>query len=85
MKSSGALKIWNPTTSHCVFTHKYDSVLNKSEAQEEAEGRQAFVDVSYNEKLDTISLVTFDHNIIMCKAEDMEVKKQVLLFFRVSM
>ena len=63
-----------------MFTHKYDSVWNKNEMQEEAEVRQAFVDVSFNKKLDTISLVTFDHNIIMCKAEDMEVKKQVQLF-----
>ena len=76
-ESSGALKIWNTTTSHCVFTHKYDSVWNKDETKEDAEVCQAFVDVSYNEKLDTISLVTFDHNIIMCNAEDMEVKKQV--------
>ena len=60
-----------------MFTHKYDSVWNKNEMQEEAEVRQAFVDVSFSQKLDTISLVTFDHNIIMCKAEDMEVKKQV--------
>ena len=42
-----------------------------------SESQQAFVALSYNETLDVISAVTYDHNIIIYNADDMEIKKQV--------
>ena len=43
----------------------------------EAKVQQAFIDISYNENVESLTLVTFDHNIMMCNVEDLKVKKQV--------
>ncbi len=67
--------MWNAVTSQNVHTRTYQHAdlanVDNSECQ------QSFVDAFYNKTQDTISLVTYDHNILMCNCEDLEIQKQV--------
>ncbi len=74
---SGAVKIWNANTSHCMFTQTFQNTLEQSEGKEDVPPQSAIVDVSYCEIKNTINLITYDHNILLCDLEDLHVQKQV--------
>ncbi len=74
---SGAVKIWNANTSHCMFTQTFQNTLEQSEGKEDVPPQSAIVDVSYCETKNKINLITYDHNILLCDLEDLHVQKQV--------
>lgn len=77
----GALKIWNTSSSRCVYTQQFEGVKqDDSTEKHDTEPHQSFVAASYNQTLDSINVVTFDHNILLCNSDDLHVRKQVNKF-----
>ena len=75
----GAVKIWNANSSHCMFTQTFQNTHEQSEGNGDIPSQQAIVDVSFCETKNTVNLVTYDHNILLCDLEDLQIQKQVHL------
>ena len=70
---SGNLKVWDSVTAQCVYTLD----LSADTSTDQSTTDQAVTSLTYNRTLGTISVVTYDHNILMYTLQDFSLYKQV--------
>ena len=72
---AGILQVWDTVTAVCV----YPAGSEKAGETESAEKHSAIVQLGYNRQRDLVSVVTFDHNILLRDTADLSLHKQVRL------
>ncbi len=74
------LKVWNASTSQCVYT-KAPSGVDEEDAEEESDEQQqqrAIISATYHPGLDVLNVITAEKNILLYKLQDLSLHKQVL-------
>ncbi|KAJ8318545.1 hypothetical protein KUTeg_003636 [Tegillarca granosa] len=74
--SKGVLKIWDVDKAKCVFSQK-EAVGKVKETDMETDAtEQNIIQAFYTPCLNTVTVVTFDHNISVFNLDDLQLKKQ---------
>ncbi|XP_070581106.1 transducin beta-like protein 3 isoform X2 [Ptychodera flava] len=76
--SKGVLRVWNGRTGQCVYTQQ-NSIAVKCTGDDTSPDEQPSSNITQLqmcEALDAITVVTFDHNIILYKAQNFQLIKQ---------
>lgn len=73
----GILKVWDTKTCRCVYPTQEETSEDSAEKPEKSDSAQAITSASYHKELNTINVVTYDHNIYLRNASDLSINKQV--------
>lgn len=74
--SKGVLKVWNSDKASCVYTQENNPVAYKAKSSPDLQDDAIIKQAVYHPVLDTITVVTYDHYILMFKADDFSLDKQ---------
>ena len=72
---AGILQVWDTVTAVCVYPVGSDKAGEKE--GESGEKHSAIVQLGHNRQQDILSVVTFDHNILLRDVADLSLRKQV--------